>query len=75
MVVVDRLSKHSHFSTLGQNFIAPQVAELMVRDVIKLYGLPVQIIFDQDPIFMSYFRSELFKLRGTMLATSNAYHP
>lgn len=75
MVVIDRLSKHSHFSALGVKFTAPQVAEVMVRDVIKIHGPPAQIISDRDPIFMSCFWRELFKIQGTMLATSSAYHP
>lgn len=75
MVVVDRLSKQGHFSALGANFTAPQVVEHMARDVIKLHEPPAQIVSDRDPIFMSNFWRELFKLQGTMLATSNAYHP
>lgn len=34
----------------------------MVRDVIKLHGMPAQIVSDRDPIFMSSFWRELFKL-------------
>lgn len=72
MVVVDRLSKQGHFSALGPTFIAPQVAEQMVRDVIKLHGLPAQIISNRDSVFMSGFWRELFKLQGMMLTTSSA---
>lgn len=75
MVVVDRLSKHAHFSALGSSFTAIQVAEIMVRDVIKLHGVPAQIVSDRDPVFMSGFWQELFRLQGTLLATSSAYHP
>lgn len=75
MVVVDRLSKHAHFSTLGASFTAQQFAELMVKDVIKIHGVPAQIVSDRDPIFMSNFWRELFRLQGTMLAMSTAYHP
>lgn len=58
MVVVDRLSKHAHFSALGSLFTAIQVAEIMVRDLIKLHGVPAQIVSDRDPIFMSGFWRE-----------------
>lgn len=47
----------------------------MIRDVIKLHGIPDQIVSDRDPIFMSEFWRELFKLKGIMLATCSAYHP
>lgn len=74
MVVINRLSKHAHFSALGSSFTALQVAEIMIRDVIRLHGIPAQIIFDHDPVFMSWFWGELFRLHGTLLTTSSAYH-
>ncbi|KAL6326166.1 hypothetical protein AAG906_001041 [Vitis piasezkii] len=40
-----------------------------------LHGFPTTIISDRDPVFMSSFWQELFKLQGTTLATSSAYHP
>lgn len=75
MVVVDRLSKHAHFSSLTSTFTAQQVADLMVCEVIKVHGVPTQIVSDRDPVFMSSFWRELFRLQGTMLAMSSAYHP
>lgn len=75
LVVVDRLSKHTHFSSLGPNFTAPQVVEIMVQDVIKIHGMPSQIISSRDLVFMFRLWRELFKFQGTMLATISAYHP
>lgn len=37
MVVIYRLSEHGHFLALNSNFIALQVSDIMVRDVIKHY--------------------------------------
>lgn len=75
LVVVDRLSKYSHFSALGTHITAPMVAEVFMRDICRLHGMPLDIVSDRDPLFVSQFWRELFRLQGTQLFTSSAYHP
>ncbi|GAU28744.1 hypothetical protein TSUD_372530 [Trifolium subterraneum] len=74
-VVVDRLSKYCHFIPLKRPYIARTVAEVFAREVIRLHGLPTAIVSDRDPLFISNFWTELFRLQGTTLKMSSAYHP
>ena len=75
LVVVDHLSKSAHFFALAHPFTAKMVAEKFVEGVVKLYGMPKSIISDRDPVFMSQFWQEFFKLSGTQLKMSSSYHP
>ena len=46
-----------------------------MEGVIKLYGMPKSIVSDHDPVFVSHFWQEFFKMSSTKLQLSSAYHP
>jgi hypothetical protein len=75
MVVVDRLSKYSHFCTLQHPFTASMVAQIFMDQVFKIHGMAQSIVSNRDPTFTSNFWQELFKLQGTQLHLSTSYHP
>ena len=69
------MSKCGHFLGLKHRYTAKIVAEVFVKEVVHLHGLPSSIVSDSDPIFLSRFWAELFRLQGTKLKMSSAYHP
>jgi len=75
LVVVDRLTKFSHFISLTHPFSAQKEARKFMDSIVKLHGVPKSIISDRDKIFTSMFWQELFKSMEVGLHMSKAYHP
>ncbi|XP_031263762.1 uncharacterized protein LOC116121996 [Pistacia vera] len=75
LVVVDRLTKYSHFLTLKHSYTARDVASLFIKEIARLHGFPHSIVSDRDRVFISHFLGEIFKQSGTQLRMSSAYHP
>lgn len=75
LIVVDRLSRYAHFIPLSHPFTSKSVALLFIREIVRLYGLPLSIVSDCDKIFMNPFWTKLLCLQGTRLNRSTTFHP
>ncbi|KAL0420985.1 UNVERIFIED_CONTAM: Transposon Ty3-G Gag-Pol polyprotein [Sesamum latifolium] len=75
LVIVDRLTKYSHFIPLKHPYTASFIAKTFFDNIYKLHGLPVSIVTDRDRVFTSRFWKELFNMAGVSLEMSSAYHP
>ena len=74
-VVVDRLTKSTHFLPMRTNYSLDKVAELYIMEIVRLHGIPISIILDRDLRFTSRFWGKLQEALGTQLNFSTAFHP
>ena len=74
-VIVDRLTKSAHFLPINVEDSLEKLAQLYVDEIVRLHGVPVSIVSDQDPRFTSRFWPSLQAALGTCLHFSTAFHP
>ena len=74
-VVKCRLTKMAHFLPCMKSIDAPATADLFIREVFRLHGLPKTIISDRGPQFASRFWRRLLACLGVKVNLSSAYHP
>ena len=73
-VIVDRHTKSAHFVAIHHSWNMDKLAQIYVREVIRLHGIPRDIISDRDSRFQSQFWKALQKAFGTKLQFSSSYH-
>ncbi|GJY08957.1 putative reverse transcriptase domain-containing protein [Tanacetum coccineum] len=74
-VIVDRLTKSSHFLAIHEDFNTKKLARLYIDEIVARHGVPVSIVSDRDERFTSHFWQTVQKALGTRLDLSTAYHP
>jgi hypothetical protein len=74
-VIVDRLSKVSHFILVKTTYKGSKLAELYIARIVCLHGVPKKIVSDRGTQFTSKFWEKLHQSRDTKLNFSSAYHP
>ena len=74
--VMDKLTKLAHFmpTSIGMDNNAAGAARLFFDGVVRLHGVPLNIISDRDSRFTSRFWTALWQLTGTQLRHSTAGH-
>ncbi|XP_071921808.1 uncharacterized protein [Coffea arabica] len=74
-VIVDRLTKSAHFLPVSMSFPLEKLVKLYTEEIMRLHGIPVSIVSDRDPRFISRFWQKFHESLGTKLKLSTAYHP
>ena len=57
-VVVDRLTKSTHFLLIRTDY-SLKLAELYIKEIVRLHGIPMSIILDRYQRFTSRFWGKL----------------
>jgi hypothetical protein len=65
----------AHFIPCHKTDDASNIAELFLREIICLHGIPNTIVSDCDVMFLSHFWRSLWNKLGTKLLFSKTCHP
>jgi len=74
-VVVDRLTRSAHFLAMNLRMPMAKLAQLYMKEIIRLHGVPLSIYSYRDPQFTSRFWQTLQSALGSRLTMSSTYHP
>ena len=75
LVVVDRFSKMAHFIPTTNTINSEQLANLFVKEIIRLHGVPANIVTDRGSVFASSFWADFMFLLQVRRSLSTSYHP
>jgi hypothetical protein len=74
-VIVDRLTKLSHFIPVRTTYYGPQLAVLYMSRIVCLHGVLKKIMSDIGTPFTLKFWERLHETLDTQLRFSSSYHP
>ena len=66
-VVVNRLTKSAHFLPIRINYSIEKLAQVYIREIVKLHGVSESIVSERDPRFQSRFWRSLSEALDTKL--------
>ena len=74
-VIVDRLTKSTHFLPICLSNSVEDLGILYVHEIVRLHGVLVSIITDRDSHFISLFWKGMQSTLGSDLRLSTTFHP
>ncbi|KAI5448775.1 hypothetical protein NCC49_006605 [Naganishia albida] len=76
LTIVDRFSKIAHFIPFTESgFDATALADMFKHHIIRIHGVPTDIVSDRGSTFNSKFWKALMDGLGTKCNLSTAFHP
>jgi hypothetical protein len=74
-VIVDRLTKIAHFIPVKTTYTSAKMADIYMKRIVCLHGVPNSIVSDRGTQFTSHFWKQLHESLGTRLEFNTAFHP
>lgn len=74
LTVIDRFSKFAHFIPLAKLPSAKETAEVPVREVFHIHGLPTVIISDRGTQFTSAVWRSFCRALGASVSLTSSFH-
>ena len=74
-VVVDRFTKMAHYIPTNETVTADALANMLIRDIVRLHGIPKSIVSDRGSLFTSGFWTTFCGLLQIRRDLSTAFHP
>jgi hypothetical protein len=75
LVIVDRFSKMAHFIPCTKTTSTYDLAQMFIKEIIRIHGLPYDITSDRGPQFVSQLWKSILDLLNIKRNLSTAYHP
>ena len=73
-VVVDKLSKVTHFILVNSTYKEVNITDIFLKEILRLHGIPNSIISDRDTKFTKKFWRSLFSRLEMYLHFITSYH-
>ena len=75
LTIVDRFSKAVHYVPLTKLPTADEMTHLLTNHVVRLHGIPVDIVSDRGPQFTSQVWQAFCRGIGATVSLTSGYHP
>ena len=73
--MIEQLTKSAHFLPVRTDYSLDKLAELYIKEIVRLHEILVSIISERDPRFTLRFWGKFHEALGTRLNFSTAFHP
>lgn len=73
--IIDRNTKMVHFIPVKESITTLEVGDQLIKEVIRLHGVPETIVSDRGPQFTREMLMQLYQHLGIKPLLSTAYHP